>query len=237
MQIDKPATRITRSGLANWCFGMNFPILILIGVLAAYAAVRPGVAQSSAASPQSQSQQEPGQAASPSQQPTPPSTQSGQPCAESKETCELPPEATAPHQAEPSSGTQAPSKPTAAKPKSAKHKRRHKKPPAQSNSATGSKKIIVRNGGTSELNSALSPGITAGQANYSLQNTNQLLSTTDANLKAASSRPLNANQQSTVDQIRVFMEQANEAVKAGDLDRAHNLAVKAHLLSADLVKQ
>ncbi|MBV9483726.1 MAG: hypothetical protein JO249_23680, partial [Acidobacteria bacterium] len=45
-----------------------------------------------------------------------------------------------------------------------------------------------------------------------------------------------SNEEETVSQVKLFIEQANEAMKAGDLDRGHNLAMKAHLLSEDLVK-
>lgn len=93
----------------------------------------------------------------------------------------------------------------------------------------------MREGGTSDPNAVLTPG-TTGQTRYSRQLTADLLSATDANLKQATSRPLNPNQEQTVAQIRVFMDQANAAIKAGDLDRGHNLAIKAHLLSDDLVK-
>ena len=37
-------------------------------------------------------------------------------------------------------------------------------------------------------------------------------------------------------QINQFMEQSKTAAVAGDLDRAHNLAMKAHLLSDELLK-
>jgi hypothetical protein len=39
-----------------------------------------------------------------------------------------------------------------------------------------------------------------------------------------------------VSQIKQFMEQSKTAADAGDLDRAHNLALKAHLLSDELLK-
>jgi hypothetical protein len=39
-----------------------------------------------------------------------------------------------------------------------------------------------------------------------------------------------------VKQIQTYVEQARTAEAAGDLDRAHNLAVKAQLLSDDLVR-
>ncbi len=81
----------------------------------------------------------------------------------------------------------------------------------------------------------LTPGVSA-QTAYSREATEELLSATDANLKQATSRSLDANQEATVTQIKLFMEQANAAMKAGDLDRSHNLATKAHLLSDDLIK-
>ena len=37
-------------------------------------------------------------------------------------------------------------------------------------------------------------------------------------------------------QIAQFMEQSKTAAGAGDLDRAHNLALKARLLSDELLK-
>jgi hypothetical protein len=100
---------------------------------------------------------------------------------------------------------------------------------------SGPKKTVVREGGTSDPAVALTPGATP-QTRYSREMIEDLLSTTDTNLKQAASRPLNTNQEETVNQIKLFMEQANQAVKAGDLDRGHNLALKAHLLSDDLVK-
>jgi hypothetical protein len=63
-----------------------------------------------------------------------------------------------------------------------------------------------------------------------------LLATTDANLKKISARQLGSTQQDSVSQIRKYMEQAKAAEEAGDVQRAHNLASKALLLSDDLVK-
>jgi hypothetical protein len=63
-----------------------------------------------------------------------------------------------------------------------------------------------------------------------------LLAATDANLKQARSRSLSQNQVETVNQIKRFVEQANVAMKEGDLDRGHSLALKANLLSDDLAK-
>ena len=99
------------------------------------------------------------------------------------------------------------------------------------------KKVIVRNGGTAETISQLAPDMSTSDASHARDTTNQLLSTTEANLQRASTRQLNQAQLATVEQIRMFMGQSNVAVKAGDLQRGHNLAMKALLLSNDLVKQ
>ncbi|HVO61996.1 MAG TPA: hypothetical protein VMT53_13750 [Terriglobales bacterium] len=161
-----------------------------------------------------------------------------QPCAESKDTCEVAPE-------QPSAApVPKVEEKKAAKPSSnaAKHSskksHRHKSKKQETVAApdpTAPKKIVVRQGGTSDPTAVLTPGATA-RGSYSPQMTADLLSTTDANLKQASSRPLTPAQEQTVSQIKLFMEQANAAVKAGDLDRGHNLAIKARLLSDDLVK-
>lgn len=167
------------------------------------------------------------------------SPQISQPCAESKDTCEVTPEepAVAPApKVEEKKGPNPPSKPAI---HSRKKSRRQKSTEKQDTIATQDpslpKKIVVRQGGTSDPHAVLTPGATA-RGSYSPQMTADLLSATDANLKEASSRPLSPAQEQTVSQIKLFMEQANAAVKAGDLDRGHNLAIKARLLSDDLVK-
>jgi hypothetical protein len=66
------------------------------------------------------------------------------------------------------------------------------------------------------------------------ESTDQLLDSTDKNLKSIT-RALSADEQQTVARIRSYMDEARKAVKDGDLVRAHNLALKAHLLSDALV--
>jgi hypothetical protein len=61
-----------------------------------------------------------------------------------------------------------------------------------------------------------------------------LLAATDADLQKISARQLSASQQDTVKQIKSYVEEAKEAAKDGDVQRAYNLAVKANLLSAEL---
>ena len=98
-------------------------------------------------------------------------------------------------------------------------------------------KVIVREGGTSEPSSQLAPGMSNEQAEHSRQSTDKLLFASQENLKRASARTLSTSEQATVEQIKVFIEQANAALKAGDFRRGHNLATKAHALSEDLLKQ
>jgi hypothetical protein len=81
----------------------------------------------------------------------------------------------------------------------------------------------------------LAPDVSQQQASREIESTNQLLATSDANLKKISGRQLSANQVDTVKQIKSYMEQAKTAVNDGDAQRAYNLAVKAKLLSTELV--
>ena len=68
-------------------------------------------------------------------------------------------------------------------------------------------------------------------------------SVTDADLKAAqqdldtaSHHSLNATQQDMADKIRSFVAQAREAIGVADWLRAKNMAQKAHVLSAELIR-
>jgi hypothetical protein len=98
-------------------------------------------------------------------------------------------------------------------------------------------KVIVRNGGAKEGTPQLSPGTTKEQQNHSRENTEQLLVTTDSNLKSVAGRQLTPGQQSMVEQINTYVRQSKAAAGAGDLSRAHTLAFKAHLLSDELAKK
>jgi hypothetical protein len=95
-------------------------------------------------------------------------------------------------------------------------------------------KVIVRQGGTAEPSIQLAGG--AAGPSRQKDTANQLLGTTEANLKKIAGHPLSSNQQDMVNQIRQFMEQSKAAVGDGDLERARTLAWKAQLLSEELVK-
>ena len=94
-------------------------------------------------------------------------------------------------------------------------------------------KIVVQHGGTNESSIQLAGG---DQETQKRNETNQMLGSTDANLKKISAIQLSADQQDTVSQIKQFVAESKTALAAGDLERSHTLAWKAQLLSEDLVK-
>lgn len=96
-------------------------------------------------------------------------------------------------------------------------------------------KKVVRNGGSNEPNVQLTGGTNAEQAVHK-RSTGELMAATEENLKKIAGRPLNPSQQEMVSKIKQFMEQSKTAVAAGNPERGHNLALKAHLLSDELVK-
>ena len=96
-------------------------------------------------------------------------------------------------------------------------------------------KIIVRQGGTKEPSIQLAGGPSTDQAVQKRDAINQLLDTTDQNLKKTAAMQLTSAQQDTVTQTREFMQQSKTAMANGDFERAHTLAWKAQLLSQDLV--
>jgi outer membrane biosynthesis protein TonB len=113
------------------------------------------------------------------------------------------------------------------------HKPIHKKTTTKPQSG----KVVIRNGGAKEGSPQLAPGTSKEQQLHNRENTSQLLATTDANLKSVAARQLTPAQQSMMEQIRTYMTQSKAASASGDLDRAHTLAYKAHLLSNELAKK
>ena len=97
-------------------------------------------------------------------------------------------------------------------------------------------KVIVRHGGTAEPSIQLAGGAAGNQTSHERDSANQMLGSTEANLKKIAGRQLSPNQQDMVNQIRQFMEQSKTAVVDGDLERARTLAWKAELLSEELLK-
>ena len=96
-------------------------------------------------------------------------------------------------------------------------------------------KVVVRNGGTSEPAIHLSGAGNDEQDTHRRQNTEQLLNSTGHNLQQLASRQLAPAEKDMVDQILHYSEQSRTATAAGDLELGHNFALKAHLLSDELL--
>jgi hypothetical protein len=97
-------------------------------------------------------------------------------------------------------------------------------------------KVVVRNGGSKEPTVELKGDTTPEQASQQRYTTEQLTAVTEENLKKIAGRQLNPSQQEMINQIKEFMDQSKKAIAAGDVQRGHNLAVKARVLSDELVK-
>ena len=96
-------------------------------------------------------------------------------------------------------------------------------------------KKVVRNGGSEEPTIQLTGGTAAEQVSRQ-RSTDELTAATEENMKKIAGRELSPTQQEMVTQIKEFMEQSKTAVASGDPERGHDLAMKARLLSDELVK-
>lgn len=104
------------------------------------------------------------------------------------------------------------------------------KKPSQE-SAANKKPIRIDNGTVP----APAPPAPSPELASQLAATEQLLQGTENAIKGIT-RPLSQNEQAMLAQIRDFVKQSRDATKENDFGRARNLAVKAHLLSDELVK-
>jgi hypothetical protein len=82
----------------------------------------------------------------------------------------------------------------------------------------------------------ISAGPTTADAAHSQISTEQLLQSAEANLNGIT-RQLSKDEDAMRTQIKEFINQSRKATTENDLARAHTLAVKARLLSDELVKQ
>jgi hypothetical protein len=176
---------------------------------------------------------EPPKASPPAQEPAPENVQPS-PSPEQPKTAE--PESKSASATTKSATSKTSTATTASKTSAARTRKRRKRKATAHAAPTAPTKTVVRNGSTGEPTVQLSPGLSQQQASSQRQNTTQLLANADANLKKIAAQQLSASQQDTAKQIRQYVQQANTAVAAGDLERGHNLAVKANLLSEELVK-
>jgi hypothetical protein len=88
---------------------------------------------------------------------------------------------------------------------------------------------------TPQQGSQISPGPTPAGGNTQIS-TDQLLQSAEANLNGIT-RTLSKDEEAMRAQIREFIKQSRTASTENDPARAHTLAVKARLLSDELVKQ
>ncbi len=102
--------------------------------------------------------------------------------------------------------------------------------PAAGTTTARNNRTVINNGGTS-VPVAPSPEQISQQAA-----TDQLLQSTENAIKGIT-RQLSSEEQAMLAQIRDFINQSRSATRDNDFARAHNLAIKAHSLSEELVKQ
>jgi outer membrane biosynthesis protein TonB len=127
--------------------------------------------------------------------------------------------------------------PTEGQPKTDSRNRRSRNRKSVAEKAGGPpRKVVIRHGGAPDAVSQIVPGITEEEAIHQRENAEQLLVSTDSNLKQLTGRSLTLNRQETVVQIRQYVDGARLALKESDTQRAHTLALKAYWLSDDLLK-
>jgi hypothetical protein len=131
-----------------------------------------------------------------------------------------------------STAKKAESAPTSRPAKRHRHRKNSRKPTPPGEP----RKIVVREGGAIEPPAQIVPGLAPQQASQERQSAGELLGSTEQNLRRLSGRTLDSRQQETVAQIHNYVDGARSALKDGDTQRAHTLALKAHLLADDLVK-
>ena len=83
---------------------------------------------------------------------------------------------------------------------------------------------------------SLTASVSHGDALHQKVDTQQLIDATENNLRGVN-RTLSDEEQVMVAHIRSYIQQSKNATTDGDLERAYNLALKARLLSDELVKK
>ena len=170
----------------------------------------------------SQSQQNPGSTATPNSSTEPSATQNSVPPGAGSQESGVSTPAKEPVKKSSSS-------PAATHRVAAHKKKRHKRNP--------SGKVVVKNGSTPDPAVQFSTTASPAQASHERQTTAGLMTSTGANLQKLSEHPLTNAQKDMMTQIRTYMQQAKNAEDAGDLQSAYNLALKANLLSNELVRK
>ncbi len=101
---------------------------------------------------------------------------------------------------------------------------------------TQTSKLVIQEGSAPNSQGQLAAGVALeDSSSHNKQTTEQLLQSTQVNLNGIN-RPLSPEEQAMVAQIKEYMKQSREATASSDAVRARNLALKARLLSDELVK-
>jgi hypothetical protein len=82
----------------------------------------------------------------------------------------------------------------------------------------------------------ISPQLSARDLDATKRNTTGNITTAEQNLQMANGKQLSPAQKDLTEKIKGFLNQSHEAIMADDWVRAQNLAEKARVLSAELVK-
>ena len=82
----------------------------------------------------------------------------------------------------------------------------------------------------------ISPELSPRDQADAMLHTNDDIRTAERNLQAANGKKLNASQTDLVGKVQGFLSQARDAIRANDWVRARNLALKAQVLSTELIK-
>jgi outer membrane biosynthesis protein TonB len=172
------------------------------------------------------------------QQPPPTSTPQATPTpteAEAQPAQQQPEAQPAPTPAEqPQAAGKTAEKPKPKHPRHAAAKKPGEKPEVAHN--TPRKIIPAEPAPTPQQTGQISPGPTPADGGNSQASTDQLLQGAEANLNGIT-RTLSKDEEAMRAQIREFIKQSRTATTENDPTRAHTLAVKARLLSDELVKQ
>jgi hypothetical protein len=97
-------------------------------------------------------------------------------------------------------------------------------------------KLVIQEGSAPNSQGQLAAGVgLEDSSSHSKLTTEQLLQSTQTNLNSIN-RPLSPEEQAMVAQIKDYMAQSRKATTDSDTVRARNLALKARLLSDELVK-
>lgn len=137
------------------------------------------------------------------------------------------------------------------KPTASAHRRRKPTPPAitaqsgatglPATSSTGTTTVAAAHPPANPAaevphETAIGADVSSAQLAQQKQTTKQLLDETEKTLGGLN-RALSKDDEEVVAQIRSYVTQSRSATKEGDFERAYNLATKAHLLSAALIKK